>query len=151
MNVRAVWRGLALLGLIITCLVARVYPLSAQPAAEPRLPTGWTFRFPEGDAKAGQTVFMTMQCYSCHAIEIPGESLPPDAGGIGPALTAGYAKLPKEYLAESIIKAHTVVAAPGYVVQEGKAIMGNYNHFLTVQELIDLVTFLKHLPAVRAR
>jgi hypothetical protein len=94
---------------------------------------------------------MTMQCYSCHAIEIPGETLPPDAGGIGPALTATYAKLPTEYLAESIIKAHTVVAAPGYVVREGKAMMGNYNHFLTVQELIDLVTFLTHPPAVRAR
>ena len=94
---------------------------------------------------------MTMQCYSCHAINIPGETLPSDAGGIGPDLTPGYSKLPAEYLAESIIKAHTVVAAPGYVVREGKAIMGNYNHFLMVQELIDRVAFLKHLPGSRAR
>jgi hypothetical protein len=36
-------------------------------------------------------------------------------------------------------------------VQEGKAVMGNYNHFLTVQEFIDLVTFLKHLLGVRVR
>ena len=47
-----------------------------------------------------------------------------------------YAVLPKEYLAESIIKSHTVVAAPGYAVKEGRAAMGEYNHFLTVQEVI---------------
>jgi hypothetical protein len=29
-------------------------------------------------------------------------------------------------------------------VKEGKAAMGERNHFLTVQELIDLVAFLKH-------
>jgi len=42
-----------------------------------------------------------------------------------------------------IIKSHTVVAAPGYSVKEGRASMGEYNHFLTVQELVDLVAFLK--------
>ncbi|MBI4522261.1 MAG: c-type cytochrome [Deltaproteobacteria bacterium] len=108
----------------------------------PKVPKGWKFTFPDGDAKSGKTVFMNMQCYSCHAIKIPGEKLPPSAGGIGPDLT-GYSVLPKEYLAESIIKAHTVVAAPGYVVKEGKAAMGNYNHFMTIQEMIDIVAFLK--------
>ena len=34
-------------------------------------------------------------------------------------------------------------ASPGYTVKEGKAAMANYNHFLTIQELIDLVAFLK--------
>ncbi|HXV85032.1 MAG TPA: cytochrome c [Candidatus Binatia bacterium] len=53
-----------------------------------------------------------------------------EAGGVGPDLT-GYSALPKEYLA-------------GYVVKEGKASMGNYNHFMTIQEMIDLVAFLRH-------
>ena len=110
---------------------------------KPRAPRGWVFMFPGGDAKAGQVVFMRMQCYSCHAVKVPGEKPPRDAGGIGPDLT-GYSALPKEYLAESIIKAHAVVAAPGYVVREGKAAMGNYNHFMTIQEMIDIVAFLKH-------
>ena len=112
-------------------------------AAKPSVPKDWKFSFPDGDPKAGKTVFMNMQCYSCHAIQIPGEKLPSGAGGVGPELT-GYSALPKEYLAESIIKAHTVVAAPGYVVKEGKASMGNYNHFMTIQEVIDLVAFLRH-------
>jgi cytochrome c5 len=142
MKMQPRWLWLAVIGLMIPCSVAIAGAPGAKPAAESRVPAGWTFRFPEGDAKAGQMVFMTMQCYTCHAITIPGETLPSDAGGIGPDFTSGYSKLPAEYLAESIIKAHTVVAAPGYVVKEGKAIMGNYNHFLTVQELIDLVAFL---------
>jgi Cytochrome c len=113
----------------------------AASPAKPSVPKGWKFSFPDGDPKAGKTVFMNMQCYSCHAIQIPGEKLPPGAGGIGPELT-GYSALPKEYLGESIIKAHTVVATPGYVVKEGKASMGNYNHFMTIQEMIDIVAFL---------
>ena len=28
------------------------------------------------------------------------------------------------------IKAHATVAAPGYTVKEGKARLGNYNHFI---------------------
>ena len=116
---------------------------SAGAPAEPKVPQGWKFSLPDGDANAGKTVFLNMKCYSCHAIQIPGEKLPPSRSkGAGPELS-GYAVLPKEYLAESIIKFHTVVAAPGYTVKEGRAAMGEYNHFLTVQEVIDLVTFLK--------
>jgi hypothetical protein len=46
---------------------------------------------------------------------------------------------PKEYLAESIIKFYSAVAVPGYMGKEGKAAMGEYDHFLSVQELIDVV------------
>ncbi|MGZ8427286.1 MAG: c-type cytochrome [Candidatus Binatia bacterium] len=116
---------------------------AASAPATPKLPQGWKFTLPDGDANAGKTVFLNMKCYSCHAIEIPGEKLPPARSkGAGPAFT-GYAVLPREYLAESIIKFHTVVAAPGYAVKEGRAAMGEYNHFLSVQEVIDLVAFLK--------
>jgi hypothetical protein len=127
----------------ILILLAGLTQGEAAGPAKPSLPKGWQFSFPEGDAKAGKTVFMNMQCYSCHATQLPRESLAAPAGRVGPDLT-GYANLPKEYLAESIIKAHTIVAAPGYTVKEGKAAMGNYNHFMTIQEMIDIVAFLKH-------
>jgi cytochrome c len=125
--------------LAMSLIVVGVGWAAGSPAA-PKVPQGWTFTFPEGHAFAGKTVFLNMQCYSCH--NIAGEKLPFRAKAIGPDLT-GYSDLPKEYLAESIIKAHTVVAAPGYTVKEGKAVMGIQNHFLTVQELVDLVAFLK--------
>ena len=57
------------------------------------------------------------------AIDIPGEKLTVRSKGAGPDLN-GYSVLPKEYLAESIIKFHSVVAAPGYSVKEGRASMG---------------------------
>ncbi len=123
---------------------------AAESSASPQVPQGWKFTFPEGLAPAGKTVFLNMQCYSCHAISIPGEKLPFRAKAIGPDLT-GYSVLSKEYLAESIIKAHTIVAAPGYTVKDGRAAMGVYNHFLTVQELIDLVAFLKHGTKIEAK
>jgi hypothetical protein len=129
------------LGVVILSQTAFWQAQGASPT-KPGVPKGWRFSFPDGDPKAGKTVFMNMQCYSCHAIQIPGEKLPAGAGSIGPELT-GYSALPKEYLAESIIKAHAVVAAPGYVVKEGKASMGNYNHFMTIQEMVDIVAFLK--------
>lgn len=117
---------------------------AAAAPAPPKVPQGWNFTFPDGNAQAGKIVFLNMRCYSCHAIQIPGEKFPPSRSkGAGPALT-GYSALPKEYLAESIIKPHTIVAAPGYTVKEGRAAMGEYNHFLSVQELIDIVAFLKY-------
>ena len=115
----------------------------ATTAKPPSVPKGWSFSFPDGNQETGKQLFVKMECYACHTIKLPKESLAARPGKVGPELT-GYSVLPKEYLASSIIKAHTVVAAPGYTVKEGKAAMGNYNHFLTVQELIDLVAFLKH-------
>jgi hypothetical protein len=58
-----------------------------------------------------------MQCYSGHAINIPGDTLP-DAGGISPDLTPGCAALPQEYLVESIIKANAGGGRPGDIVKE---------------------------------
>lgn len=117
--------------------------LAANAPSAPKVPQGWKFTLPDGDANAGKTVFLHTKCYSCHTLEVSGEKLPaPRSKGAGPNLN-GYAALPKEYLAEAIIKFHPVVAAPGYVVKEGRAAMGEYNHFLTVQEVIDLVAFLK--------
>jgi len=122
---------------------------AAASPAKPSVPKGWKFSFPDGDQKAGKAVFMKMECYACHDVKLRRESLA-KSGDVGPDLS-GYSALPKEFLAESIIKAHTVVAAPGYTVKEGKASMGNYNHFMTIQEMIDLVAFLKHGAEVKGK
>lgn len=130
----------------LVVLLLGVLSGTATYGASPHVPDGWTFTVPDGNATAGQSVFLKMECHSCHVITIPGVWHPADTGGQGPALV-GYSAVPKEYLAESIIKAHTVVAVPGYEVKEGKAGMGNYNHFMTIQELIDIVAFLKANPS----
>jgi hypothetical protein len=110
---------------------------------KPAVPTGWKFTFPDGDRAAGKLLFFDrLACDSCHNRPTAGVTRKPGYGGIGPDLV-GYSALPKEYLAEAIIRAHKVVAAPGYVVREGGPAMGNYNHLLLVQELVDLVAFLR--------
>lgn len=129
--------------LTLALMLAGIALAQKASPAKPSVPKGWSFSFPDGDANTGKQLYVKMECYACHTIKLPKESLSARPGNVGPELT-GYAVLPKEYLASSIIKAHTVVAAPGYTVEKGKAAMGNYNHFLTVQELIDLVAFLKH-------
>jgi mono/diheme cytochrome c family protein len=136
-------RFTAILGLclLVISTAAANAAWAAAPTA-PKVPSGWKFSLPDGNAAAGKAVFLSMKCYSCHAMDIPGEKLAMRSKGAGPDLN-GYGALPKEYLTESIMKFHTVVAAPGYTVKEGRAAMGEYNHFLTVQELIDVVAFLK--------
>ena len=130
----------------ITLALAGIAAAQEVTGSTPQVPAGWAFTFPDGNAKDGHTTFMRMECYSCHVLKGVKDQVPADSGNIGPDLT-GSQSLPKEYLAESIIKAHTVVATPGYTVTEGKAGMGNYNHFMTIQELIDIVAFLRHGPA----
>lgn len=90
---------------------------------------------------AGKLLFIKMVCYACRTVKLPKESLATRLGNVGSELT-GYAVLPKEYPISAMIKAHMVVAIPGYTITDGKAATGGYNHFLTVQELIDLVVFL---------
>lgn len=131
----------------LTCVFGSWLCLAEAPAQNsgPEVPSDWTFTLPAGNPTAGGAVFERMECVACHTM---GKAKPPARGtsGVGPDLT-NYSGLPPEYLAESIISAHTVVAAPGYSVKDGKAGMGNYNHFLTVQELVDLVAFLRAPPA----
>jgi L-cysteine S-thiosulfotransferase len=128
--------------LMLALLMAGVALAQKASPAKPSVPKGWSFSFPDGNPETGKQLFVKMQCYACHTVKLPKETLAAQPGKVGPELT-GYAALPKEYLASAIIQSHPVVAAPGYTMKEGKAVMGNYNHFLTVQELIDLVAFLK--------
>ncbi|NUO82932.1 c-type cytochrome [candidate division KSB1 bacterium] len=140
---QAKWTVRILAIVVAIFAVFMLVPRQASVVTEAKVPSGWAFTLPEGDARAGHETFMRMQCYTCHTIDLVGNGLPPESGGIGPKLTFEYAQLPNEYLAESIIKAHSEVAAPDYQRKEGIGGMGNYNDFLTVKELTDLVAFLK--------
>jgi mono/diheme cytochrome c family protein len=126
-----------------TFVAATALHASEASAAGPSVPEGWTFSLPDGDAAQGEAAFMKMRCFTCHVSRAKVPDAPTVAMGKGPTLGHGYAKLPKEYLAESIIRAHKVVVAPGYEMRGDAAGMGNYNYFMTVEELIDLVAYLR--------
>jgi sulfur-oxidizing protein SoxX len=105
------------------------------------------FSLPPGDAVAGREAFLYMHCHECHSIrdvELPAVPLadPPfvELGG-----KVSRVKTYGELLTAIINPSHKL--AQGYPVEavsnEGRSIMPNYNGFMTVQELIDIVMFLQ--------
>lgn len=139
--------ALVALGILI---IAVPYVQEVRFSTIAQQPGNWVFTMPEGNARVGQETFEKLQCGSCHNTYLSGNTSDTERPAIGPDLTVGYNNLSREYLAESIIKAHRVVADPAYVLKEGQAGMGKYNHVLTVQELIDVVEYLKQPPPTMA-
>ena len=118
------------------------------------------FRLPDGDPAAGRAAFLYMQCHQCHTIK--GEQLPvitdqdppyvelavrTDLGHRAAQLDVRWI-LVSTYgqLVTSIINP-THKLAVGYakevVTEDGMSKMYNYNQFMTVQELTDIVMFLQ--------
>ena len=104
------------------------------------------FRLPEGNAEAGRETFLYMHCNQCHSIK--DEELPTVAGFEPYVEIGGPVTRVKTYgeLVTAIINpSHKL--ADGYakevVSENGKSKMYNYNGFMTVQELTDVVMFLQ--------
>lgn len=106
------------------------------------------FALPEGDIEKGKVTFERLTCNECHSIsdiEWKGGS---DNLKI---LLGGETSIQKSYgdLVTSIINpSHKITRrfkeqATSLTTEEGLSKMKNYNEVMTVQELIDLVTFLQ--------
>jgi cbb3-type cytochrome oxidase cytochrome c subunit len=107
-------------------------------------PEGWKFTWPQGDSVKGRDLFIKLECYSCH--EVQGQTFPAPGGTIGPELSAMGPLHDPEYFAEAIINPSAVIE-PGkaYEAADDTSKMPSYNDLVTVQEVIDLVTYLKGL------
>lgn len=104
------------------------------------------FVLPEGDAVSGREAFIYMQCHQCHTVA--GEELPTiedqepyvELGG-----SVTRVKTYGELITAIINPSHEL--ADGYpeelVSEDGASNMYNYNSYMTVQELIDIVMFLQ--------
>jgi Cu/Ag efflux protein CusF len=107
-------------------------------------PKGWQFTMPKGDPDKGREVFEKFACYVCH--EVRGEKFPAAAPGsvLGPELSQMGPLHPLEYFTESVVNpsAH---AAKKYRGPDGKSTMPANNDRMTVQELIDLSSYLASL------
>lgn len=105
------------------------------------------FRLPDGNAQAGREAFIYLQCHQCHTIA--GEELPDIPGQDPPYVELGgdvtQVKAYGELITAIINPSHKL--ARGYakevVAEDGKSKMYVYNEYMTVQELIDIVTFLQ--------
>ncbi|WP_211316912.1 c-type cytochrome [Arenicella xantha] len=109
------------------------------------------FSLPSGDIENGRMVFLEYQCLQCHVLQ--GTEFSDDewrlteGDGIAVELGGATTKL-QTYgdLVTSIINpSHRI--AKGYpvdqVTENGESKMAYYNQVMTVEELIDLVTFLR--------
>jgi sulfur-oxidizing protein SoxX len=137
--------------LVGTALVLGVLGLlrvAAQPAAhgEHGTPAGWSLSWPTGDPSRGRAAFVRFECYSCH--EVRGERFPApnEPGKLGPELSVMGPVHEAGYFVEAIVNPNAVVdRGRGYEAADGSSKMPSYNDSLTVQELIDLVAYLKAL------
>lgn len=103
------------------------------------------FALPEGSAEDGKITFLRLNCEACHSVGdiarkgIPDEPDVPLGGEITRAKTYG------ELVTSIINPSHKI--SKGYLPNvkdaQGNSRMMIYNQFMTVQELVDLVTFLQ--------
>lgn len=112
----------------------------------PESPRG--FSLPEGDAKAGEAVFIAYQCLVCHTMqgfddadtEQQLEERVPLGGDVKTIKTYG------ELVTSVINPSHKIAPGfkrEGYTDEQGQSKMRNYNDVMTVTEMTDLVAFLQ--------
>ncbi len=105
------------------------------------------FSLPPGDAAAGRTAFLYMQCNQCHTIA--GENLPVvDASNPPYVQLGGRVSKVKTYgqLVTAIINPSHKLAdgyAEDLVSEDGESNMYVYNSHMTVKELTDIVMYLQ--------
>lgn len=102
------------------------------------------FNLPPGDAEAGRATFVLLQCNDCHSVE----GVEYVGGGDIDVRLGGKTTKVKSYadLVTSVINpSHKLSRGqdPSTVSSEGESTMRDYNEVMTVQELVNLVTFLQ--------
>jgi hypothetical protein len=133
--------GVAIWGLAFTLTILG---LAASGETRNSVPAGWSFTLPAGDPVAGGFAFAKMGCPSCH--RVAGRTFRQmGAEGIAPEFDAARARLPREYLAESILDPPKVIAdgEDRYRARDGgSSRMRDYAEVMTLRELLDVVAYL---------
>jgi mono/diheme cytochrome c family protein len=109
-------------------------------------PAGWKLSWPAGEPARGRAAFVRFECASCH--EVRGESFAArrDPDKVGPELSAMGPLHEPDYFVEAIVNPSAVIEpGKGYEAPDGSSKMPSYNDSLTVQELVDLVAYLRSL------
>ncbi|MCK0192890.1 c-type cytochrome [Arenibacter sp. F20364] len=103
------------------------------------------FALPEGDIEKGKVTYKRLACNECHSIS--GIDWKGESDSLNIAL-GGKVTIQKSYgeLVSSVINPSHKIARrykKQAVTEEELSKMKNYNEAMTVQELVDLVTFLQ--------
>jgi mono/diheme cytochrome c family protein len=110
-------------------------------------PPGWRFTLPSGgDAARGRAVFERSECYKCHEVKGERFPVPSQRDAIGPELGSMAGHHSAGFLAESIVNPGAFIdKGRGYTAQDGTSKMPSFNDSMTIQDLVDVVAFLKRL------
>ena len=119
--------------------------LLAQCGSGPK--SGRGFRLPDGDVERGKAAFLALKCYRCHTVdgvELPKpEEMPPIMVALGGEVVR--VETYGELVTSIIHPSHRL--AKGYPMDRiqsgGYSKMTNFNHQMTVRQMIDLVAFLQ--------
>jgi cytochrome c553 len=109
-------------------------------------PAGGQLAWPAGDVARGRHAFEKFECGSCH--EVKGERFAAlrDPQSVGPELSQMGPLHDALYFVEAIVNpSATIESGQGYAAADGSSKMPSYHDSMTVQELIDLVAFLRSL------
>jgi L-cysteine S-thiosulfotransferase len=119
------------------------------------------FALPEGDPQRGRETFVELRCHTCHSVadieQVEAASTPAVHKRLGGEVTR--VKSYEDLVTSIINPSHRLsTRLPGDVIPDsaaraGRSPMPNYNDVMTVQQLVDLVTFLQseyrvHVPRV---
>lgn len=131
--------------LFITALLSVFLSLSG--GCMPSAKSEFGFRLPDGDVDKGRETFANLQCNQCHTVvDETFETIPladPPYVELGGNLSR--IKTYGELVTAIINPSHKLAAgyAAEKVSEDGESKMYVYNSYMTVQELIDLVSFLQ--------
>lgn len=108
-------------------------------------PNARGFALPEGDVEAGKVTFEQLGCTQCHSID--GIAWQGPEGGVEVPLGGAVSSL-KTYgeLVTSVINPSHRIARPylgEQVAVDGESTMRRYNEVMTVQQLVDIVSYLQ--------
>lgn len=121
--------------------------LIALAACSPEARKAKGFSLPDGDPDVGEFTFVTLQCNSCH--NLPAIEQLPDTSGHSISVALGgkvtRIKTYGELVTAIINPSHKISQsyAPQHTDATGESAMRNYNEFMTVKQLIDVVSFLQ--------
>lgn len=128
-------------------LLALAVFIGALSACSSSLESGPGLRLPAGDAALGKRAFVDLQCHACHTIpraELPGiDVAAPVSVELGRA-TSDIATY-DELVTAIVNPSHKLIFGyPAETVSvDGKTFMPNVNNLMTVQQLVDVVEFLR--------
>jgi len=105
------------------------------------------FTLPEGDAERGKAAFAALQCYTCHKVDGVSGLPVPSPTVADPVVIGGEVTRVKTYgdlLTAIVNPSHNLSEQLKKEWMAGKlSPMPQFNHVMTVEQMIDLVTFLQ--------